>query len=71
MGKVPQTAKRNLIWPLQWKDHLLSSIIMAASVAVDTFFTISGLLLVYLFMKSNDKGVKFSLPMFYLHRILR
>jgi peptidoglycan/LPS O-acetylase OafA/YrhL len=44
---------------------------MAASVAVDTFFTISGLLLVYLFMKSNEKGVKFSLPMFYLHRILR
>lgn len=55
----------------QWKDSLPSAIIIASGVAVETFFVISGLLVVYLFMKNEAKGGKFSIPMYYLHRIIR
>nr|XP_015834703.1 PREDICTED: nose resistant to fluoxetine protein 6-like isoform X2 [Tribolium castaneum] len=55
----------------EWKNFKANCLIIACSVAVDTFFVISGLLLVYLFLKSEAKGAKFSIPMFYLHRILR
>ncbi|KAJ3657729.1 hypothetical protein Zmor_009513 [Zophobas morio] len=56
---------------MTWKDRTENSFIAGSSMAVDTFFTISGLLVVYLYMKSQAKGAKFSLPMFYIHRILR
>lgn len=42
-----------------------------APVSVDTFFAVAGLLTVYTFLKATDKGVKFDIPMFYVHRYLR
>ncbi|XP_019874197.2 nose resistant to fluoxetine protein 6 [Aethina tumida] len=45
--------------------------ITSASMAVDTFFVISGLLVVYLYLKTFEKTGKMSLMMFYIHRILR
>lgn len=45
--------------------------LLNAPVSVDTFFTVAGLLTMYTFLKAHDKGVKFSLPMYYVHRYLR
>nr|XP_015839403.1 PREDICTED: nose resistant to fluoxetine protein 6-like [Tribolium castaneum] len=45
--------------------------IMGATVSVDTFFTIGGLVTVYTFFKSMDKGAKFNVLLFYFHRYLR
>lgn len=48
-----------------------NSYIFAAPLAVDTFFAIGGLLTVYSFFKAHEKGVKFNLGLFYVHRYLR
>ncbi|XP_019875492.2 nose resistant to fluoxetine protein 6-like, partial [Aethina tumida] len=48
-----------------------NSYIFAAPLAVDTFFAIGGMLTVYSFFKAHEKGVKFNLGLFYVHRYLR
>jgi len=54
-----------------------SEVIMNATVSVDTFFVLSGLLVSYLFLKDFHKRkarlVDFAkgLPLMYLHRYLR
>ncbi|XP_033764329.1 nose resistant to fluoxetine protein 6-like [Pecten maximus] len=45
--------------------------IMNALVSVDTFFTMSGLLLAYLFLKDIKKNGKMNWPLFYFHRFWR
>lgn len=43
---------------------------MAAPYAVDTFFSISGLLVIYVHLRYSEK-IKIKLFAFYLHRIIR
>lgn len=45
--------------------------INGASVSVDSFFVVAGLVTVYTFLRSMAKGVKFNIFMFYIHRYLR
>ncbi|XP_069691620.1 nose resistant to fluoxetine protein 6-like [Periplaneta americana] len=39
--------------------------------AVDIFFVMSGMLLCYIGMQVLDSGIKFNIPVFYIHRFLR
>lgn len=55
----------------QESKELKNSYLLAVSMPNDTFFTISGILVTYTFMKSQQKNIKFSIPRFYIHRILR
>ncbi|XP_069119723.1 nose resistant to fluoxetine protein 6-like [Argopecten irradians] len=61
--------------PLRYSDkvyHLWTfQAIANAFVSVDTFFTMSGLLLAYLFMKDIKKNGKMNWPLFYFHRFWR
>lgn len=54
-----------------WKKRTENMIIVSGSFAVDTFFVIGGLLVSYLFFQAKASGVKISVPMLYIHRILR
>jgi peptidoglycan/LPS O-acetylase OafA/YrhL len=45
--------------------------VVGATIAVDTFFVIGGLVTVYTFLKATDKGVKFNIVLYYVHRYLR
>ncbi|XP_045468714.1 nose resistant to fluoxetine protein 6-like [Harmonia axyridis] len=57
-----------------WMDDSKNMFIMGGTVSVDSFFTIGGLLTVYIYMKTPkmdlEKSVK-SIPLMYLHRYLR
>ncbi|XP_049823516.1 nose resistant to fluoxetine protein 6-like [Aethina tumida] len=44
---------------------------LAAPLSVDTFFAIGGILTIYTFFKAHEKGVKFNVILFYIHRYLR
>ncbi|XP_044763430.1 nose resistant to fluoxetine protein 6-like [Coccinella septempunctata] len=57
-----------------WMDDVGNMVIMGATVSVDSFFTIGGLLTVYIYMKSTETDLKESVksvPLMYLHRYLR
>lgn len=54
-------------WMATWYNYIF----IGLGFAVDTFFTISGLLVVYLFMRINEKGQSIHWGMFYVHRFLR
>ncbi|KYB25125.1 nose resistant to fluoxetine protein 6 [Tribolium castaneum] len=54
-----------------WQDDPANMFIMGATVSVDTFFTAGGLVTVYTFLKSMDKGANFNVLLFYVHRYLR
>lgn len=45
--------------------------VVGATIAVDTFFVIGGLVTVYTFLKATDKGVKFNIVLYYVHRYMR
>jgi peptidoglycan/LPS O-acetylase OafA/YrhL len=45
--------------------------VAGATVSVDTFLLVGGLVTVYTYLKATSKGVKFNLFLFYLHRYLR
>lgn len=45
--------------------------IIGASLSLDTFFVIGGLLTVYTFLRKKEAGVKFNIALYYLHRIVR
>ncbi|XP_050668649.1 nose resistant to fluoxetine protein 6-like isoform X2 [Leptidea sinapis] len=67
-----QTQIVNGIDAFQWLKSMKSLWVIAAPIAVDTFFTISGLLLVYVATKKmTSMGLIKSLHLFYLHRVLR
>ncbi|XP_044739778.1 nose resistant to fluoxetine protein 6-like [Chrysoperla carnea] len=44
---------------------------LSSSVAVDSFFFLSGLLLMFGFLKSRARKIPFNIPLFYIHRYLR
>ena len=56
---------------MQWITSWNSLYIFVAPFAVDTFFTLSGLLITYLFLKEMAEGKKFNIFTFYLHRYIR
>ncbi|RZB40460.1 hypothetical protein BDFB_010301, partial [Asbolus verrucosus] len=45
--------------------------IVGATVAVDTFFLIGGLVTVYTFLRATEKGIKFNIFLYYIHRYIR
>lgn len=45
--------------------------VVGATVSVDSFFVLGGMVMVYVFMKAHDKGIGFNIPMYYLHRYIR
>ena len=67
----------NLSVLLEWFSRFTFQAIMNATVSVDTFFTMSGLLTAYLMLKDfthRQIGVKDffkTVPVLYLHRYLR
>lgn len=44
---------------------------VSGTVAVDTFFILSGLLISRTFLLSNDKGVKINIALYYISRYVR
>ncbi|XP_044262890.1 nose resistant to fluoxetine protein 6-like [Tribolium madens] len=61
----------NLLDLVDWFNDSANMFISGATVSVDTFFVVGGLVTVYTFLKSMDKGAKFNVLLFYLHRYLR
>ncbi|XP_017776356.1 PREDICTED: nose resistant to fluoxetine protein 6-like isoform X2 [Nicrophorus vespilloides] len=61
----------NSIEIFDWKNHLYNVFVLAAPLAVDTFFALSGFLVVYVYFKSIYSNRKITWSMFYIHRILR
>ncbi|XP_043267348.1 nose resistant to fluoxetine protein 6-like isoform X2 [Venturia canescens] len=55
----------------QWVHSWSAMYILIATFAVDTFFTISGFLLSYLFLKEMSTGRSFNIFAYYIHRYLR
>ncbi|XP_065079673.1 nose resistant to fluoxetine protein 6-like [Ochlerotatus camptorhynchus] len=54
-----------------WVKSYHSMLVVAGTVAVDSFFLLSGLLVCWSLLKELDKNQKLNLPMMYLHRYLR
>lgn len=44
---------------------------LGATVSVDTFFVLSGLVMTYVYFVAMKKGVKFNIFLYYFHRYLR
>lgn len=55
----------------QWVSKPTTMYIAGATLSVDTFFVMAGTVLVYTYMKAVRKGIRFNVPLFYLHRWLR
>ncbi|KAJ3657597.1 hypothetical protein Zmor_009385 [Zophobas morio] len=55
----------------KWMQNAANMYMMGATIAVDSFFVAAGLVAVYTFLKSRDKGVKFNIILYYIHRYLR
>lgn len=49
----------------------MSMYLLGGYVAVDTFLLISGVVIAYLFFVASQKGVKFNIFLYYIHRYLR
>ncbi|XP_044737874.1 nose resistant to fluoxetine protein 6-like [Chrysoperla carnea] len=56
---------------LEWTKSFNAMSTISASISVDSFFFLSGLLLMYGFLKSQVKKIPFNIPIFYIHRYLR
>ncbi|XP_044737961.1 nose resistant to fluoxetine protein 6-like [Chrysoperla carnea] len=67
MGK--EIVNQNEIF--QWAQNLWSWFTIGSSVSVDSFFVLSGCLLMYGFLKSQAKNVPFNVPLMYFHRYVR
>ncbi|KAJ8668279.1 hypothetical protein QAD02_009942 [Eretmocerus hayati] len=65
------TPNVNAAHVLEWIQSWKSLYIFTAPYAVDTFFTVSGFLMTYLFLKEMSKKPNFNIPMYYIHRYLR
>ncbi|XP_044727081.1 nose resistant to fluoxetine protein 6-like [Chrysoperla carnea] len=61
----------NMIDLYNWQSKFSSMLILGASVSVDSFFLLSGCLLMYGFLKMKAKGMPFNIPFYYLHRYIR
>ncbi|KAH8235402.1 hypothetical protein KR038_007021, partial [Drosophila bunnanda] len=62
----------NMAYVLTWINSVFSSLVLHGIYAVDSFFFLSGLLLVVIVLRTMDrtKG-RINIPMMYLHRYLR
>ncbi|XP_063927525.1 nose resistant to fluoxetine protein 6-like [Zophobas morio] len=61
----------NTKYVLQWTDKLHSMVLISATLSVDTFFTISGVLMSYGFMKTKYRSTRFNILFYYCHRYVR
>nr|XP_034827097.1 nose resistant to fluoxetine protein 6-like [Maniola hyperantus] len=59
----------NVIYSIEWSQQYKSIWVTTAPLSVDTFFLLSGLLLVFISAKKLTGGI--NLPFFYLNRLLR
>ncbi|XP_026477160.1 nose resistant to fluoxetine protein 6-like [Ctenocephalides felis] len=55
----------------KWVQNIGSTYLTGATVSVDTFFVMSGMLLTFIFLKQMRTSTDFKPAMFYLHRFLR
>ncbi|KAK9886947.1 hypothetical protein WA026_019204 [Henosepilachna vigintioctopunctata] len=66
------TPNVNSLYLFEWKDNIENMTIVGASVSVDTFLTISGLLLSYVYLRYTKlKNLRINMTSFYLLRICR
>lgn len=63
--------KKKYLLYFQWVLRYSSTIILAGTLSVDTFFVISGLLATYSLCEYLSKGHKFNLWYYYFHRYIR
>ncbi|XP_030757502.1 nose resistant to fluoxetine protein 6-like isoform X1 [Sitophilus oryzae] len=61
----------NLYDIFEYLQQTRSLFYVSGTLSVDSFFFLSGFLLVYVFMKSMKAGTKFNIIYFYVHRYLR
>lgn len=62
----------NNFYLMEWQQKIESMTIIGASVSVDTFLTISGLLLSYIYLRYTEiKDIKINIISFYLLRLCR
>ncbi|XP_062550333.1 nose resistant to fluoxetine protein 6-like [Armigeres subalbatus] len=61
----------NPIDTLRWIDSFHSTLIIAGPLSVDTFFLLSGLLIVWSQMRELDRTRFLNVPVMYLHRYIR
>ncbi|GLV32860.1 uncharacterized protein CBL_00433 [Carabus blaptoides fortunei] len=54
-----------------WLQTIPSTIVIGGTVSVDSFFTVSGLLVSYLFFKTISEDGSVNIILFYMHRYLR
>ncbi|XP_045478918.1 nose resistant to fluoxetine protein 6-like isoform X2 [Harmonia axyridis] len=54
-----------------WADNIHSMILISGTLSVDTFFIVGGALVTYVYMQSMEKGKKFNIIIYYLHRYIR
>ncbi|KAK9692757.1 Acyltransferase family [Popillia japonica] len=54
-----------------WKGEFGNMFILSGSMAVDSFFTASGISVAYLFLQSREKGESFSLFHYYAHKMIK
>jgi peptidoglycan/LPS O-acetylase OafA/YrhL len=64
-----QTINMTYFW--DWYQNYSSMLILSGSVAVDTFFLLSGFLVTRSVLKELDKRKTLNVPYIYLHRYLR
>lgn len=55
----------------QWMKTPFAMCMISASMALDTFLVIGGLLTVYTYLRKRDYGAKFSVFLYYMHRFVR
>ncbi|XP_044763413.1 nose resistant to fluoxetine protein 6-like [Coccinella septempunctata] len=68
------TSVDNILYINDWMDNPINMVVVSATLSVDTFFTIGGLLTVYVFMNSKPIETREAfkkIPFLYLHRYLR
>ncbi|GLV35410.1 uncharacterized protein CBL_01440 [Carabus blaptoides fortunei] len=61
----------NIIDLERWRDRPENMYMLSATVNVDTFFVLSGLLVAYGFLQAKEKGVKFNVFLYWIHRYIR
>lgn len=61
----------NYVYVLDLLDYSYIMILISGTLAVDTFFVVSGFLMSYNVMKIASRGGKINVPMLILHRFLR
>ncbi|KAJ3644143.1 hypothetical protein Zmor_026815 [Zophobas morio] len=61
----------NVVDIRKWQENIYNMIIVDGTVSVDSFFTITGLVTVYTFLKIAGNEMKFNIFLYYFHRYIR